>query len=107
MQPAPSPQLIALIRSLPRIEAADLSDRCLRILDCMLTGAGEKQISQLLDMPHGTVHSNIKIIYQALQVHSRSELFAMLLAEVTQNATTQPVTSGGPSHSDPMSLKAD
>lgn len=55
---------------------ATLPPRLQRVLDCMLSGASEKQMAARLELSANTVHEYVKQIYRYLGVSSRSELMA-------------------------------
>jgi DNA-binding NarL/FixJ family response regulator len=51
----------------------------LRVLNLLLAGVTEEDVSAQLDMNANTVHWHVKKIYRSLTVHSRAELCARLL----------------------------
>lgn len=50
-----------------------------RVLDELLTGAGEKDVATKLGLSQHTVHNHTKAIYRKLNVNSRPELLAQFL----------------------------
>lgn len=56
--------------------ARQLSDAQQRVLRLILEGCTEKQVAARLNLSPHTVHTHMKHVYQALQVHSRGELIA-------------------------------
>jgi pSer/pThr/pTyr-binding forkhead associated (FHA) protein len=56
-----------------------LSSAQRRVLDLLLKGLSEKEVSQQLHISQHTVHNHAREIYRAAHVHSRAELLARLL----------------------------
>jgi DNA-binding CsgD family transcriptional regulator len=56
--------------------ARQLSDAQQRVLRLILQGLSEKEVAARLHLSPHTVHTHVKNVYQALQVHSRGELIA-------------------------------
>ena len=49
------------------------------VFDILMTGTAEKMIARRLNLSRHTVHNHVRAIFRTLGVHSRAELFAMLL----------------------------
>jgi DNA-binding CsgD family transcriptional regulator len=62
--------------------AARLSPRLREVLDGLLAGEAEKQLARRLLLSKHTVHQYAKQIYRHLDVQSRAELSALLMAPV-------------------------
>lgn len=51
----------------------------LRVLDLLMEGVGEPRIAKTLKRSRHTIHNHLRRIYQAFGVHSRQQLFALIL----------------------------
>jgi len=69
----------------PAYESAiqKLSPTQARVLRRLLTGKSEKEMAADLHVSHHTIHSQIRVVYQALQVTSRPELMALFISRAT------------------------
>jgi DNA-binding CsgD family transcriptional regulator len=74
----------------PRVEASangsvmrgmreGLSEAQRKVFDRLVTGLAEKSIARQLALSQHTVHNHVRAIFRILGVHSRPELFAILL----------------------------
>ncbi len=52
-----------------------------RVFELLLEGNAEKKIAQQLQVSRHTVHNHVRRIYEALRVHSRSELLVQYLPQ--------------------------
>lgn len=68
----PRTPLAALVASLSQAER--------RVFDLLIEGMAEKRIGSRLHISQHTVHSHVRAIYRAFDVHSRPELFARLIS---------------------------
>jgi pSer/pThr/pTyr-binding forkhead associated (FHA) protein len=66
--------------SVATVVAEGLSRAQRRVFDQLRAGYSEKEIASRLRLSPHTVHNHVRAIYQAFQVHSRSEMLAMLLS---------------------------
>ncbi len=69
----------------PVDHACSLSPRLSEILDCLLDGHSEKQISDRLAISYHTVHDYVKRLYMRFGVRSRAELFAKATGRHPEN----------------------
>lgn len=80
----PSSEAVSTKRAAePQLAEADLlqlSEAQRRVLDLALTGLVEKQIARRLNISRHTAHNHLRAIYRILDVHSRGELLAQVLA---------------------------
>ena len=56
-----------------------LSEAQRKVFDRLVTGLAEKSIARQLGLSPHTVHNHVRAIFRIIGVHSRPELFAMLL----------------------------
>src|SRR5262249_6195195 len=62
-----------------RARALALSGRQRRVYELLISGISERQMALQLKLSQHTIHTHVRAIYKALQVHSRLELLACLL----------------------------
>ncbi len=58
-----------------------LSEAQRKVFDLLLTGSAEKTIARRLHLSQHTVHNHVRTIFRIKGVHSRAELFALLLQQ--------------------------
>ena len=58
-----------------------LTSRERQVLDCLLTGASEKEVAASLAISPQTVHAHVKSLYRSHDVSSRPQLMAKFLGE--------------------------
>ncbi len=61
------------------IELSKLTIRQRQVLAHLLRGVGERRTAYLLGISVNTVHSHVRGIYAAFEVHSLTELMSLLL----------------------------
>ncbi|MGO8970008.1 MAG: helix-turn-helix domain-containing protein [Myxococcaceae bacterium] len=60
---------------------ASLTARERQVLDCLLTGASEKEVAASLAISPLTVHAHVKSLYRGYGVSSRPQLMAKVLGD--------------------------
>ena len=73
----------AVLHRLRRDERSPLlTFREREVLECLLTGASEKEVASSLEISPQTVHAHVKSLYRGFGVASRAQLMAKFLADV-------------------------
>jgi pSer/pThr/pTyr-binding forkhead associated (FHA) protein len=64
-----------------------LSEAQRKVFDLLTTELAEKTIARQLELSPHTVHNHVRAIFRILGVHSRPELFAMLLPKADRSSS--------------------
>jgi DNA-binding CsgD family transcriptional regulator len=74
--PRDAPANVA-VSNLETLEPLSAAQR--KVFDLLLTGKAEKTIAKRLQLSQHTVHNHVRAIFHTFAVHSRAELFAVIL----------------------------